>query len=206
MTTSGPLQTPPSDFMPLGTTPIAQSALTPPATQLIGSPASYLPHPFTTPFLPYDISPLRANNLRTLHQQSATMTIPNNADFITSSRLSPASSRNSTSSPPSSTPQQKINNSIELNSTNEHSSDESDEEQIDVVKSAFVPILRPPVAHIEITVKAENVEPKTRCELKAPSSKKLNTHETAPTGPKSPDTKLKSPVIKQERKTVWRPY
>ena len=134
---------------------------------------------------------------------------------MNSSRLSPASSRNSTSSPPSN----KINSSIELNSTNDHSShsssDDSDDEHIDVVKSAFMPILRPSISATmtttttpDSTVKEQSppreIPQKIRHELKAPSSKKLNLHEKAPECPRSPETKIKSPTITQ--KTVWRPY
>jgi RUNX transcription factor Runt len=139
-------------------------------------------------------------------------------------RLSPASSRNS-SSPQlnnQSTPNHKINSSIELNSTHDHSShsssEDSDEEPIDVVKSAFVPILRPSLTATitttttpDSTVKEQSpsreIPMKIKCELKAPSSKKLNLHERAPQdAPTSPDTKLKSPTIMQQHKTVWRPY
>lgn len=135
-------------------------------------------------------------------------------------RLSPASSRNSSSPPSNSqtTPNHKINSSIELNSTHDHSShhsssDDSDDEQIDVVKSAFVPILRPSLSATmtttstpDSTVKEQSpsreIPQKIKCELKAPSSKKLHLHERSG----SPETKIKSPTITQQHKTVWRPY
>ncbi|XP_038105077.1 segmentation protein Runt isoform X1 [Culex quinquefasciatus] len=224
--TTGPmLPTPPADFMP-GAVPNAPNGPAP----VLPNGMTYLPQfPFgpQSHFLPYDISPLRANGLRTAadpHQIPATMTIPGAPDYNSSSRLSPASSRNSTSSPPSTinASQTKISFSLELNSTGEHSSaEESDDEHIDVVKSAFVPILRPlPTSSADTTQepKSETPDsttmpsspPKPRCELKAPSSKKPQLHETAPSEPASPEaTKLKSPdgiLIKQSAKSVWRPY
>ncbi|XP_062536870.1 segmentation protein Runt [Armigeres subalbatus] len=239
--TTGPLlPTPPADFMSLSGAPASTNGLPTPTGPVLPNGATYLPQfPFgphadlhlKSPFLPYDISPLRANGLRG-HQLSATLTLSSN-DFISSSRLSPASSRNSTSSPPSTLNQSQIKMTIELNSTNEHSSaEESDDEPIDVVKSAFVPILRPAPtssadttsdAHPQAPLKSETpdsttttpnsppppVQPQTRCELKAPSSKKPQLHELAPSEPSSPEsTKLKSPslIIKQSAKTVWRPY
>lgn len=194
-----------------------------PQPSMIPNPASvHLPHfgfaPYPdilhkSPFLPY--------GMRGAHPMN---TSSSTATQEQSSRLSPASSRNSSSSPPSNNQSaaHKINSSIELNSTNEqsmHSSseDDSDDEHIDVVKSAFVPILRPTLTASttttntpDSTVKehspSREIPPKIRCELKAPSSKKQILHGKAPDGPQSPDTKLKSPTITQQPKTVWRPY
>lgn len=205
-----------------GTTPVA------PAQQnaLISSPSSvYLPpFPFSahpellhkSPFLPY-------GSLRPSHPITPTQ-MPEQQQ-MNSARLSPASSRNSSSSPANnqSTPNHKINSSIELNSTHEHSShsssEDSDDEQIDVVKSAFVPILRPSLSATitttttpDSTVKEQSpsreIPQKIKCELKAPSSKKLSLHDRpSQDGSQSPDTKItKSPTITQQHKTVWRPY
>ncbi|XP_055533602.1 segmentation protein Runt [Wyeomyia smithii] len=228
--TTGPmLPTPPAEFLPLSA---GQTGL--PNGPVLPNGATYLsqfpfgPHAdmhLKSPFLPYDISPLRANGLRTgPHQLAATIAIPPN-DFISSSRLSPASSRNSNSSPPSTLNQSqtKISSPLELNSTGDQSSaEESDDEHIDVVKSAFVPILRPlPTSSADTSSDALNAplksetpdsttsSPKTRCDLKAPSSKKPQLHEIAPSEPSSPEsTKLSSPniILKQSAKTVWRPY
>ncbi|XP_058444706.1 segmentation protein Runt-like [Malaya genurostris] len=241
--TTGPmLPTPPAEFLPLP--PGGQNGtVLPNGGPVLPNGATYLtqfpfgPHAdlhLKSPFLPYDISPLRANGLRNgPHQLAAaaaatTLTIPPN-DFISSSRLSPASSRNSNSSPPASINQsyssKLVSPPLELNSTNEHSSsaDESDDEHIDVVKSAFVPILRPlPTSSADSDalmngpLKSETPDsttttssPKTRCDLKAPSSKKPQLHEIAPSEPASPEsTKLSSPniILKQSAKSVWRPY
>lgn len=181
-------------------------------------PFSAAAHPdllHKSPFMPY--AALRSAGLPPL---------PSSLDQTNGARLSPVSSRNSNSSPPSnsqSTPNHKINSSIELNSTNDHSShsssDDSEDEQIDVVKSAFVPILRPSLTATitttttpDSTVKEHSplreIPIKIKCELKAPSSKKPMLHERACEGPRSPnDIKItKSPTITQQQKTVWRPY
>lgn len=172
---------------------------------LIPSPAAYLPQfPFgahpdllpKSPFLSYDFQNLRHHSL--IHPTTtSSSTIPS-----TDSRLSPASSRPSSSSPPS---QNNINSSIEINSTMDHSSDDSDDEQIDVVKSAFEPVTKIEMADSTVQDKPIILETPIRqkCELKAPSSKKP-VHETAPTGPKSPETKIKT--VKPAQKSVWRPY
>ena len=199
-------------------------------------PGTYLPSPFhpfahpeflcKNPFLPYDLATLRGvtMNGRPIHHmhQNANITASESSiisnrtpEHLSTSRLSPTSSRPSSSSPPSSAHGDgiKLNISIEMNET-----DDSDDEQIDVVKSAFVPILRPnPVTQSIVGVADSTVNdqidtsatmasvhvPRVRCDLKAPSSRKP-VHETAPTGPRSPETKIKSPISAQ--KTVWRPY
>lgn len=210
------------DFSQLQAAPPTQPTLLTPPHGAIMPPAgpqptaaAYLP-PFHFPnmFMPYDLAHLRgAANGRTMHHiqhlNATTITTPvSSGEHAISSRLSPASSRPSSSSPPSSAHSVKLNASIEIRST--HESEDSDDEQIDVVKSAFVPILRPsPTHHQSIvgipdsTVNEPIAAERTRCELKAPSSRKP-MHETAPTGPRSPETKIKSPISAQ--KTVWRPY
>lgn len=110
------------------------------------------------PFLPYDFThiqrnmsttsssmPSRTHSVSSGHTPSTPPIGTSSAgDHLSSSRLSPASSRPSSSSPPSSQHTSisiKINSSLELQSNHDQSSEDSDEEQIDVVKSAFVPIL-----------------------------------------------------------------
>ncbi|XP_031629465.1 segmentation protein Runt-like isoform X2 [Contarinia nasturtii] len=180
---------------------------------------TYLPspfHPFAHPellyqnqFLPYNLTGLRSiSNGRPIHHHlqhntslpSESSVMSNRtSELLSTSRLSPTSSRPSSSSPPSSQHSDVIKNE----------SEESDDEQIDVVKSAFVPILRPnPAAHsfvdvTDSTTITDQTDAKIRCDLKAPSSRKP-VHETAPTGPRSPETKIKTPISAQ--KPVWRPY
>lgn len=210
-----------SSTAPTGTTPTTvaqQTALIAPQSSVYLPSFPFASHPdllHKSPFLPY-------GSLRPSHPITPTQ-LPEQQ--MNNARLSPASSRNS-SSPPSnsqSTPNHKINSSIELNSTHDHSShhsssDDSDDEQIDVVKSAFVPILRPTLTATitttstpDSTVKEQSpsrdIPQKIKCELKAPSSKKIHLHERpSQDGSHSPDTKLKSPTIMQQHKTVWRPY
>ncbi|XP_055633297.1 segmentation protein Runt [Toxorhynchites rutilus septentrionalis] len=236
--TTGPmLPTPPADFMPLAGAPTAASGLTPPAVPVLPNGATYLSQfPFgahtdlhlKSPFLPYDISPLRANGLRNgTHPLTATISISSN-DFISSSRLSPASSRNSTSSPQSSILNQSqtkmLNSSHSANGDENSSAEESDEEQIDVVKSAFIPILRPlPASSADTSMeplKSETPDStsapgspgKPRYDLKAPSAKRTQLHESAvpcePLGSPESTKLLRSPglILKQSAKTVWRPY
>lgn len=210
-----------STSAPTGTTPGAPSQQASLIGQQQASSVYLPPFPFAShpdllhksPFLPY-------GSLRTPHPIT-TAQLPEQQQ-MNNGRLSPASSRNSSSPNNHSTPNHKINSSIELNSTHEHSShsssDDSDDEQIDVVKSAFVPILRPsltatitttntPDSTVKENSPLRDVPMKIKCELKAPSSKKLLLHERANLEiSRSPDTKLKSPTILQQNKTVWRPY
>lgn len=210
------------------TTPTQQitQTLIPPPTSVYLPPFPFAAHPdllHKSPFMPY--SALRAGlPSHPLTQGATQSTILGDSTNGNVGRLSPASSRNSTSSPPSnsqSTPNHKINSSIELNSTNDHSShsscEDSEDEQIDVVKSAFVPILRPSITATittpstpDSTVKEQSpsreIPIKIKCELKAPSSKKPMLHEKMPVGSQSPDIKIKVSTITQQQKTVWRPY
>lgn len=140
--------------------------------------------------------------------------------------MSPASSRPSSSSPtPTPTSMShvllKLNTSIETSSIHEQSASDadSDDEQIDVVKSEYeldksIDSTRSSPTH-QISVPL-----RMRCDLKAPSALKPLYHETsaaaaaaaAVAAPRqaSPETtlpaatKLKNAVVQQ--KTVWRPY
>lgn len=148
---------------------------------------------------------------------------------VDASHMSPASSRPSSSSPtptPTSMPHVllKLNTSIETSSIHEQSASDadSDDEQIDVVKSEY---------ELDKSIDSTRSSPtqqisvplRMRCDLKAPSALKPLYHETAAaaaaaaavaavTAPRqaSPETtlpaatKLKNAVVQQ--KTVWRPY
>lgn len=203
-----------------GIIPPAPSSIAPPSAATSYLPPFHFSHPdflAKNPFLPYDLANLRGvANGRTIHhiqQLSTTQTMPPmNVDHMNMSRLSPASSRPSSSSPPSSAHSisVKMNTSIDVQST--HDTDDSDDEQIDVVKSAFVPILRPnpnntqqSIVGIADSTVHEPIQAAERpkCDLKAPSSRKPG-HEIARVCPQSPETKIKSPIMAQ--KPVWRPY
>lgn len=210
------------DFNPMQTTTTTQPPLPPTHANLGSQSAAYLPqfhfaHPDflnKNPFLPYDLANIRAvtNGRTTMHlQHNTSMTSVPPSEQLNSSRLSPASSRPSSSSPPSSAHSVsiKINTSIEMQSNHGNSSEDSDDEHIDVVKSAFVPILRPNTNNSIVGIPDSTVQDKPiiesnrqRCELKAPSSRKP-VHQIAPIGPRSPETKIKST---NTQKTVWRPY
>ncbi|KAH8408883.1 hypothetical protein KR009_003138 [Drosophila setifemur] len=127
--------------------------------------------------------------------------------------VSPASSRPSSSSPTQQHVLLKLNTSIETSSIHEQSASDadSDDEQIDVVKSEF---------DLDKSIDSTRSSPahhigalRMRCDLKAPSALKPLYHESAAVNPRqaSPETtipvatKLKSAATVQQ-KTVWRPY
>ncbi|RZC40671.1 Runt domain containing protein [Asbolus verrucosus] len=83
-------------------------------------------------------------------------------------------------------------------------SENSDDEDIDVVKSAFVPIkpaslVLQEIQHPDSTVQDKELK---KNELKAPSSRNIK----AMTEQKSPSTKIHSPPAISVAKSVWRPY
>ncbi|EDV30039.1 uncharacterized protein Dana_GF15970, isoform A [Drosophila ananassae] len=174
-------------------------------------------HPKATPhaFHPYNFATaaavgLRARNAALHHQSEAGVVAPLN-------HVSPASSRPSSSSPTQQHVLLKLNTSIETSSIHEQSASDadSDDEQIDVVKSEYdldksIDSTRssPPVAH-------HHLGPlRMRCDLKAPSAMKplyhepsvvaVNPRQASPETTIPAATKLKSASVQQ--KTVWRPY
>lgn len=170
-------------------------------------------HPFVhpellmkNPFLPYDLANMRGMTNGRPIQQLPSGSLPSVS--LNAVHVSPTSSRPSTSSPPSSAHSEtlKQNTSVDV-----ADSDMDDDSAIDVVKSAFVPIIRPnplaePTVHVaDSTTVNDHVDvtpTRTKCELKAPSSRKP-VHETAPRV-RTPETRLKSAI--STHKTVWRPY
>lgn len=149
----------------------------PPQSGLNGNliPPRYLPqfpfgHPeliHQHPFLPYNLANLRSMPSGLQHN---TPSVPS-SENMSLTRLSPSSSRPSSSSPPSTQ-----NTSIRVHSNSE---EESEDEQIDVVRSAFVPILRPNSVQSNLpdsTTVPDRSPPESRVpikhELKAPSSRK----------------------------------
>lgn len=118
-------------------------------------------------------------------------------------KLSPTSTR--TASPQISS-LRRNHESPKIHSTVDQSNSEnSDDEDIDVVKSAFQPIkpasvLLQEVQHPDSTV--QDKEPTKKCELKAPSLKK-----SAGLSPKSPSaTRIHTSPQINATKSVWRPY
>lgn len=228
MTISAPNASPQSQQQPT-LPPTPPTLLPPPANGSSAAAASYLPpFPFHMspemmpkhPFLPYDLNALAA--ARALHHQSPySLPAGHPHNLATeSSRLSPVSSSRPSSSSPTSSSHHKLNSSMDL-----HDSD-SEDEPIDVVKSAFVPILRPKLELADSTTTTNGASqsptpPQTedgsstpppannrpKCDLKAPSSRKSQLHIIAPqSGQQSPETKLTKPQANGHNIAVWRPY
>lgn len=167
---------------PTGTTDINQMPqASPPQPTMNGNlvPPRYLPqfpfgHPeliHQHPFLPYNLA-----HLRTMPNGVPHSTVPT-SENMSLTRLSPSSSRPSSSSPPSTQ-----NTSIRVHSNSE---EESDDEQIDVVRSAFVPILRPNSVQ-------SNLPDSTTVPDRSPQDSRVPIK-----------SELKAP---SSRKPVWRPY
>lgn len=205
-TLSGPPLTPSSSILPSPPNTVynmPQFPFNPVAAAAAAAAASAHPdvmHPHQKihqhAFHPYNFAGGLRSRVPPLHNAAMTNQLPGGE------HISPASSRPSSSSP-SSTHQatnQKllIESSIDSNSAHDPSGSdvESDEETIDVVKSAFVPILRPPTSicpsvisscdDLEKSVDSIRSSPttqtqqpvRTRCELKAPSALKPLYHES----------------------------
>lgn len=151
--------------------------------------------PFSHPFLPYGM-PMTGRTMQHHIQPQTNFTseltgISNQSSEHTP-QLSPSSSRPSASSSPSS----EHSDSIKIGKYHD--------EQINV-ESAFLPILKPDPSIVGVADSRTVYDqvPRSRCDLKAPSSKKP-IHATAPTVPRSPQTKLES--LLSGPKPVWRPY
>lgn len=182
------------------TTPSADFYINPvttPTTGAFHTPA-YLPTPNLLPFSPTDLTKLPFDN-------PSIRSIPPSPMEQLSLHLSPASSRHS-SSP------QMISGSMDtrdqrIHSTLDHSnSEQSEDEDIDVVKSAFQPIKSistiPEVQHPDSTVQDKEIIV-TKCELKAPTIKKSLSLLSS----KSPtSTRLHNSTTISAQKAVWRPY
>lgn len=121
-----------------------------------------------------------------------------------SMRISPISN---SASPPSrlsfNAQETKIHSTVDQSSASE----QSDDEDIDVVKSAFVPIkpanvILQEIQHPDSTVQ-DKESPKVKCELKAPSSRTIKNLSLSP---EAPNTKIHGSSIVNTTKSVWRPY
>ncbi|KAJ8984349.1 hypothetical protein NQ317_012570 [Molorchus minor] len=109
----------------------------------------------------------------------------------------------------SSSPQNPLAQETRIHSTVDQSSasEQSDDEDIDVVKSAFVPIkpasvLLQEVQHPDSTVQDKDTV-KTKSDLKAPS---LRTIKNQPVSPSLSNTKITHSSPISTSKSVWRPY
>lgn len=97
-----------------------------------------------------------------------------------------------------------------VNSTEKSFSEPSEDEddEIDVVKSAFQPISKPITLQEspDSTVPEVAEEPRVKCELKAPSSRKQVLHSPTIASKTTPKPQENSPTTKIHTVRVWRPY
>lgn len=130
--------------------------------------------------------------------------VPNPLEQL-SVRVSPVcNSQGSSPQPqlPINSQETRIHSTVDQSSASEH----SDDEDIDVVKSAFIPIkpanvLLQEIQHPDSTV--QDKEPmKVKCELKAPSSRTIKNLSLSPES----NTKIRTSPIPSANKSVWRPY
>ncbi|GLV34613.1 runt [Carabus blaptoides fortunei] len=182
--------------------------LTPPSSEFYMTPGATAPAPFQTqgyippsgllpPFPTMDPTKLAA------FENPALRGLPASPLDQLTLRLSPASSRHSSSPQvnmtcPEETKDQRIHSTIDHSN-----SEQSEDEDIDVVKSAFQPIkpstlLAQEVQHPDSTV--QDKEPVIRCELKAPPAMMKKSLKSSAT------TKLHSSPAISTHKAVWRPY
>nr|CAH7745237.1 unnamed protein product [Callosobruchus chinensis] len=187
---------------PAGHPSLVKGTTIPPTVQ---SPHDFYVTPPTAAAAPA-FHPAAANFLPTLPQFPQDLHKPGSFELTlrpmvsasSEQRISPVSSI----SPQLSTSAQetRIHSTVDQSSS---ASEHSDDEDIDVVKSAFVPIkpanvLLQEVQHPDSTVQDKEPSVKTKCELKAPSSRSIRNLTT------SPSTKLHT--TGSATKSVWRPY
>ncbi|CAH2093044.1 unnamed protein product [Euphydryas editha] len=194
--------------------PPAMAAL--PPGGIIPPPGVFLPPNGLLPFPPHPAQlalkslPPELSLKNGVNHYDALKHLQSNVSSIdtSSARLSPTSSRQSGSprSIANLSPRSKADSKSEVNSTHETTvSDDSDEEQIEVVKSAFHPT-RP--ANVELQemkqVQAADStvvdQPYMRNELKVPSQRTSRVLSTSPTSKKINNGSI------SVHKSVWRPY
>lgn len=210
--TSPPVGLPGSDLFPF---PTAITNL--PPGGLIPPPGTFLPPNGLLPFPPHPAElalkslPPELSLKNGVSPYDALRHLQSNVSSMdtSSARLSPTSSRQS-GSPRSiinaSPERSKADSKSEANSAHEATiSDESDEEPIEVVKSAFHPT-RPANVELQEMKRVQAADstvadrPRHRNELKAPSQRTTRVLSTSPTS-----TKIAHGAIPTQ-KSVWRPY
>lgn len=127
--------------------------------------------------------------------------MPNPLDQL-SLRVSPVcNSQGSSPQLPLNAQETRIHSTVDQSSASEH----SDDEDIDVVKSAFIPIKPANILLQEIQPDStvQDKEPgKVKCELKAPSSRTIKNLSLSP----ETNTKIHTSPLASSNKSVWRPY
>lgn len=210
--TSPPVGLPGSELFPF---PPAITNL--PPSGLIPPPGTFLPPNGLLPFPPHPAElalkslPPELSLKNGVSPYDALRHLQSNVSSMdtSSARLSPTSSRQS-GSPRSiinaSPERSKADSKSEANSTHEATnSDESDEEPIEVVKSAFHPT-RPANVELQEMKRVQAADstvadrPRHRNELKALSQRTTRVLSTSPTS-----TKIAHGTIPTQ-KSVWRPY
>ncbi|CAB3230867.1 unnamed protein product [Arctia plantaginis] len=207
----GPITTPPVTLPGPDLFPFPPTITNLPPGGLIPPPGAFLPNgllsfpPPTMKTLPPELSLKNGVN-----PYDALRHLQNNMSIDTSSsRLSPTSSRQS-GSPRSlinaSPDRSKADSKSEVNSIHEATiTDESDEEPIEVVKSAFHPT-RPANVELQEMKRVQAADstvadrPRVKNDLKAPSQRTSRVLSTSPTS-----TKIVNGAI-PTHKSVWRPY
>ncbi|XP_063626076.1 segmentation protein Runt-like [Cydia splendana] len=207
-----PVPLPGADLFPF---PPAIASLPPGAGGLIPPPGAFLPGNGLLPFGPHpgDLAlktlPPELTMKNGMNPYDALRQLQSNVSSLdnSSARLSPTSSRQSGS------PRSIINASPDRSKADSKSevkseatiSDESDEEPIEVVKSAFHPT-RPANVELQEMKQVQAADstvsdrPRVRNELKAPTQRTTRIVSTSPTS-----TKISNGTI-STHKSVWRPY
>lgn len=205
---------------PLASTSTANSTLiTPP-------PAAYLPYGpemlHRTPYLPYDIPglPFPGHLMHgSLIPPPSMARYPPTTGF-SAPKLSPSTSAASSPHSPESSSQ---HNTSQTNCGDENSSTKSDgedDEPIDVVKSAFAPVLKPTMIQGKFQIADSTTSPieisdsiggikrpgsPIECDIKSAKCRKLSEDNDPKATISSPGTKINAQSITSQ-KAVWRPY
>lgn len=211
-----PLSTPPMGLPGSELFPFPPSISNLPPGGLIPPPGAFLPPNGLLPFAPHPAElaiktlPPELSMKNGVNPYEALRHLQSVSSMDTSSaRLSPTSSRQSVS-PRSlvnaSPDRSKADTKSEANSMHDATiSDESDEEPIEVVKSAFHPT-RPANVELQEMKRVQAADstvadrPRHRNELKAPSQRTTRVLSTSPTS-----TKISNGTM-VTHKSVWRPY
>ncbi|KAJ2945712.1 hypothetical protein O0L34_g554 [Tuta absoluta] len=214
---AGPLSSPPMGLPGADLLPFPPAMTNLPPGGLLPPPGAFLPPNGLLPFAPHPAElalkslPPEISMKNGMNPYDALRHLQSNMSSMDTSSacLSPTSSRQS-GSPRSminaSPDRSKADSKSEVNSTHDATiSDESDEEPIEVVKSAFHPT-RPANVELQEMKRVQAADstvsdrPKFRNELKAPSQRTTRVLSNSPTS-----TKITNGTI-STHKSVWRPY
>ncbi|XP_059052591.1 segmentation protein Runt-like [Achroia grisella] len=211
-----PITTPPVTLPGPELFPFPQAMTSLPPGGLLPPPGAFLPTNGLLPFPPHPAElalkslPPELSLKNGMLPYDALRHLQSNVSSMdtSSARLSPTSSRQSSprSMGNASPDRSKADSKSEVNSVHDATiSDESDEETIEVVKSAFHPT-RPANVELQEMKRVQPADstvsdqPRVRNELKAPSQRTTRILSTSPTS-----TKIANGTI-GTHKSVWRPY